>query len=29
VDDALASGAAHCRALARVTMEGVRERMGF
>jgi tryptophanyl-tRNA synthetase len=29
VDDALSSGAAHCRALARETMDGVRERMGF
>jgi tryptophanyl-tRNA synthetase len=29
VDDALASGAAHCRALALETIEGVRERMGF
>jgi tryptophanyl-tRNA synthetase len=29
VDDALASGAAHCRTLAKDTMGGVRERMGF
>jgi tryptophanyl-tRNA synthetase len=29
VDDALASGAAHCRTLAEDTMDGVRERMGF
>jgi tryptophanyl-tRNA synthetase len=29
VRDALASGAARCRTLARETMEGVRERMGF
>jgi tryptophanyl-tRNA synthetase len=29
VDDALASGAAHCRTLAEDTMGGVRERMGF
>ena len=29
VDDALATGAAHCRALARETMGAVRERMGF
>jgi tryptophanyl-tRNA synthetase len=29
VDDALASGAAHCRTLATETMRGVRDRMGF
>ena len=29
LDDALASGAAHCRALAGETMRGVRDRMGF
>jgi tryptophanyl-tRNA synthetase len=29
VDDALAAGAAHCRVLARETMNEVRERMGF
>jgi tryptophanyl-tRNA synthetase len=29
VDDALATGAAHCRALASETMDEVRERMGF
>jgi tryptophanyl-tRNA synthetase len=29
VDDALAAGAAHCRAIARETMNAVRDRMGF
>lgn len=29
VDDALAAGATHCRALARETMDAVRDRMGF
>ncbi len=29
VDDALASGAAHCRAIARETIDAARERMGF
>jgi tryptophanyl-tRNA synthetase len=29
VDDALATGAARCRALATETMRGVRDRMGF
>jgi tryptophanyl-tRNA synthetase len=29
VDDALDAGAEHCRALARETMDGVRDRMGF
>lgn len=29
IDDALATGAARCRALARETMRGVRDRMGF
>ncbi len=29
VDDALAAGAAHCRAIAEETMRGVRERMGL
>jgi hypothetical protein len=29
VEDALASGAAHCKRLARATMDDVRERMGF
>src|SRR6202048_2882958 len=29
VDDALARGAAHCRTVARETMRGVRDRMGF
>ncbi len=29
VEDALASGAARCRAIARETMRGVRDRMGF
>jgi tryptophanyl-tRNA synthetase len=29
VDDALAAGAQRCRELARETMDGVRERMGF
>ena len=29
VDDALAAGAAHCRVLARETMDAVRDRMGF
>ena len=29
LDDALASGAAHCRTLAGETMRGVRDRMGF
>jgi hypothetical protein len=29
LDDALATGAAHCRTLAAETMRGVRDRMGF
>jgi tryptophanyl-tRNA synthetase len=29
LDQALASGAAHCRTLARETMHEVRQRMGF
>jgi hypothetical protein len=29
VEDALASGAAHCRVLAHETLGGVRERMGL
>ena len=29
VDDALDAGADHCRAIARETMDAVRDRMGF